>query len=234
MKFIEKVVKIIAVIILVPTVLLVAFILIAEVSGVDFEKKETETTAFVQEDGGGSVQIGMLTNMQPIVQSGNDMESDNSTKVSEAGITAEKYEQIQSGMTYQEVVALLGEEGKLTAESETQGSKTSMYEWTAKDDWGTAILVFQDNAVINKSQTGLAINAQTVSVTLDQFNRVEEGMTYDKVVELFGGEGEPISESTINEATTAVYLWNGNDGVSNATITFYNNAVLSKAQTGLK
>ena len=235
MKKIEKICKIIAAIILIPTVLLVAFILIADVTGMEFNKNST-TTELVQENHTGAAdaseeeQAGMVTDI-----SGNDgEESTGEAEQTDGKITAEKYEQIQNGMTYQELVALIGEEGNLTAESETLGSKTVMYEWTAEDGWGTAIIVLQDNAVINKSQTGVAQSAETAPITLEQYEQIEEGMTYDKVVEIIGGEGEAISESNTEDSITVVYIWKGSDGVSNATLTFYNNALFSKAQTGLQ
>lgn len=250
MKILKRIFKIIAAIILVPTVGLVAFILYADATDMEFKSNETEMaiqTTLGMELAPEAEADSEQTDSEPIKESPADdveanveadAEAGSTTNSSEAAtggsITAAKYEQIQNDMTYQELVSLIGEEGKLTAESETQGSKTVMYEWTADDGWGTAIIVLQDNRVINKSQTGIAENAQTAPITLAQYNKIEEGMTYDKVVEIVGGDGEAISESGADDAVTVVYIWHGTDGISNATITFYNNAVFSKAQTGLQ
>lgn len=259
MKKIEKICMLIAGVILVPTVILVAFILIADVSDLDYsnflaktaeENTEDTDTAEAGESGEEAAlsettaaidETAAVDEAAGIVPEGTGASMDNpesvpaSEKESGGKINQEKYERIENGMSYQEVADIIGEEGNKTAESETLGSTTVMYEWQGEDGFGTAIIVLQDNRVINKSQTGgSSESVTTVPVTLSQYNQIEEGMTYEKVVEIFGGEGEVVSEGSLADAASAVYIWKGGDGISNATITFYNNAVFSKAETGLQ
>ncbi len=235
MRAIEKIAKIIAAVILVPTVLLVAFILLVEITGADLNtmlqrhelaqsyENETESVPLPQEEAGADVSDYRKNDSQETAEPGKT-----------GGMTEEKYERIQNDMSYSELVDLIGCEGILAAESENAGVKTTMYEWTADDGWGTAIVVLQDDKVINKSQTGITDTVQTAVITIQQYEQIEEGMTYEKVVEIIGGEGEAISESNTEEAVTVVYMWEGSDGISNAIITFFNDVVFSKAQTGLQ
>lgn len=272
MKTIEKIAKVIAAIILIPTVLLVAIILLVDVTDTDvrevLQRRQAETESTAEgavtdtagglnapetdgtgaesrsaegENGGQPEEAANAENTSDTAAGGISEGSGESGQPDASGgeaanetINEQKYEQIKNNMTYRELVELIGSEGRLTAESQTQGVQTAMYEWTAEDGWGTVIIVLQDDKVINKSQTGIAADVQTAPITLAQYEQIEEGMTYDKVVEIIGGDGEAISESNAEEAVTVVYIWKGSDGISNATITFFNNAVFSKAQYGLQ
>lgn len=146
-------------------------------------------------------------------------------------IDADKFAAIKQGMTYEEVVALIGSEGKLLSQSSVAGIETADYQWES-DGWGTATVMFQDGVVVNKTQFG--IGGSDAEVTLEKFNAVETGMTYEQVVELFGGEGELLSETELAGITMAIYTWNGNTLLSTCQVTFENGAVSSKSQYGLE
>ena len=67
-------------------------------------------------------------------------------------------------------------------------------------------------------------------ISLDEYNQIKNGMTYDQVVEIIGGEGELSSEAY----STKIYTWDGQGSLgANAIITFQNGKVVSKAQAGL-
>lgn len=71
-------------------------------------------------------------------------------------ITLEKFNQIQTGMTYNEVVSIIGEEGELTSDVDlNMGSQyvTKSYDWEGKT--GTASITFQGGKVSMKYQYGL-------------------------------------------------------------------------------
>lgn len=71
-------------------------------------------------------------------------------------ITLEKFNQIQTGMTYSEVVSIIGEDGELTSDIDlNMGSQyiTKNYEWKGKT--GTASITFQGGKVNMKYQYGL-------------------------------------------------------------------------------
>lgn len=66
-------------------------------------------------------------------------------------------------------------------------------------------------------------------ITFAEFNQIEDGMTYDEVVEIIGKDGTLSSQS----GNVALYTWHGkNSGV--ASVMFVDNCVLSKSQAGLK
>lgn len=71
-------------------------------------------------------------------------------------------------------------------------------------------------------------------VTLDKFNQIENGMSYDEVVEIMGSEGEVMSSMDFMGTTSTTYTWNGKDAMSSAVITFVGDAVESKTQLGLE
>ena len=58
-------------------------------------------------------------------------------------------------------------------------------------------------------------------------------MSYQDVVKVVGGEGELTGSSKVAGYTTKTYTWYGSDLGSNATVTFQNDKVQSKAQVGL-
>ena len=68
------------------------------------------------------------------------------------------------------------------------------------------------------------------TVTMDKYNQVEVGMSYEKVVELLGSEGMLAEESTLDNITTKSYRWIAENRISNATITFVNDQVAIKSQ----
>ncbi|TDX48314.1 DUF3862 domain-containing protein [Orenia marismortui] len=73
----------------------------------------------------------------------------------------------------------------------------------------------------------------TSKYTLEQFNQIKNGMSYDKVVEIVGDGGELSSETEMMGTKTSIYTWQNTSG-SNMMITFQNGKVVSKAQAMLK
>lgn len=71
------------------------------------------------------------------------------------GITLSEYNQIKIGMTYQQVVKIIGENGKL--ESSATGYKTTIkiYSWNQKNTYGTASILFENSRLTSKAQAGL-------------------------------------------------------------------------------
>lgn len=77
---------------------------------------------------------------------------------SEGTITKAEFEQIKNGMTYEEVVKIVGGEGELITESGTPGeeSYTVAYQYTGKGSVGAnANFMFQGGKLITKAQAGL-------------------------------------------------------------------------------
>lgn len=67
-------------------------------------------------------------------------------------------------------------------------------------------------------------------ITLDEFDKIEIGMSYDDVVALAGVKGTIIS----SDGTTALYQWGGYSAISYAYITFSNDCVSDKYQVYLR
>lgn len=66
------------------------------------------------------------------------------------------YNQIQSGMSYQEVTNILGQEGKELSRVEIPGTPTTvMYEWKGFGGLKNMNAMFQNDALVSKAQFGL-------------------------------------------------------------------------------
>ena len=160
--------------------------------------------------------------------------TENNTVTKEtSGITEEEFDSIETGMSYDEVVAIIGEDGTNISESEVAGINTVIYEWTSSEIWGNANITFQNGKVVNKAQFGVS-SGDDVEITLDQYNSIETGMSYDEVVEILGGEGSLLSDTEIAGSKSQIYMWNGTSLGANANITFSDGKVMAKAQSGLK
>ena len=67
-----------------------------------------------------------------------------------------------------------------------------------------------------------------INVTMDQYNAIRNGMTYDEVVDLLGFDGVERN----NNGVDAMYSWIASTG--NIVVYFRNGRVVSKAQSGLQ
>lgn len=75
----------------------------------------------------------------------------NSPKISKA-----EFESIETGMTYEEVVAIIGGEGELSSQVDVAGYNTKMYVWEGEGSIGAnANATFQNNSLTSKAQFGL-------------------------------------------------------------------------------
>lgn len=73
-------------------------------------------------------------------------------------------------------------------------------------------------------------------ISKEEFNAIENGMTYEEVVKIIGGEGEVLSEvgEKGDQFYTIMYMYNGEEGFgSNANFTFQGGKLSAKAQFGL-
>lgn len=73
-------------------------------------------------------------------------------------------------------------------------------------------------------------------VTYANFEKIENGMTYEQVVEIFGVDGKVLSEVDMGdvEYKTTMYYWYDDTGIANCNITFQGGVVIAKAQIGLQ
>lgn len=71
------------------------------------------------------------------------------------------------------------------------------------------------------------------SVSLSNFNRINTGMTYNEVVEIFGSRGTLFTEAEMFGIKTQIYTWEGSGLFAVASIYFTNGRVDAKSQVGL-
>lgn len=80
-------------------------------------------------------------------------------------------------------------------------------------------------------------NKNSELITLEEFNKIQTGMTYEQVKEIIGSDGTLTSDVSIGDEKyhTQIYSWYGNTITgANANVTFQNGKVIGKAQVGLK
>lgn len=83
--------------------------------------------------------------------------------------------------------------------------------------------------------TGGSGEDDSALMTMEEFEAIENGMTYEEVVNIVGGEGELSNTASSGDYTIELYSWTGNGSAnSNANVTFQNGVVTGKAQVGLK
>lgn len=150
--------------------------------------------------------------------------------VSAKKLTAEKYNAIDFGMSYEDVVAIIGEEGENVSEVAVADIVTTIYQWD--EGLSNCNVTMQDGEVIGKAQLGIIDS--DAKVTMEMYNAVKTGMSYAEVVEIFGGEGAPLSASKLLDSVSVIYMWNGKSLGANCNITFQNDVVFAKAQVGLE
>lgn len=86
----------------------------------------------------------------------NTIKTDTKVEQSQEKLNLEKFNKIETGMTYEQVVEIIGEEGTVLSESEIGDIKTTIYSWYGKGSIGAnANITFQKGKVISKAQFGL-------------------------------------------------------------------------------
>ena len=85
---------------------------------------------------------------------------------------------------------------------------------------------------------GEAVTYNDEKISLDEFNQIKNGMTYDEVVSIIGSKGELLSESDLgigSEYVTTMWRWEGKGSIgANANVMFQDGKVVNKAQFGLE
>ena len=74
--------------------------------------------------------------------------------IQEEPITAERYSQLENGMTYDQVARILGSDGEEVSSSDLGGTSTRMYAWK-NGDGSNMSAMFQNGALVMKAQFGL-------------------------------------------------------------------------------
>lgn len=108
------------------------------------------------------------------------------------------------------------------------------------DGAGTTIYV----TYVNGKQTYSIFGSNAVSqdnpptISLEEFEQIQIGMSYQEVFDLVGSRGDLLSEADLglgDDYYTAIYSWDGEGTLgANASVTFQGGYVTSKAQAGLE
>jgi hypothetical protein len=101
---------------------------------------------------------GVVANQSPelisdVSTSNNAVSVSQTLNETKSKITMEKFKQLQSGMSYQQVVDILGREGEELSRSDLAGYTTVMYQWT--EGFSNMNAMFQNNSLVSKAQFGL-------------------------------------------------------------------------------
>lgn len=153
-----------------------------------------------------------------------------------AGLTLEKFNQLQNGMKYEDAVKILGSEGVETSSFSSGTLKTVTYKWEG-EKYARITATFRNGELTSKIQSGLKSgNSETTSsadLTLAKYNQIQNGMSYEEAVKIIGSEGTQTSSSNFGQIKVASYKWEG-DKYAKIFATFRDNKLASKSQSNVK
>jgi hypothetical protein len=79
---------------------------------------------------------------------------------------------------------------------------------------------------------------QASGVTLENYGRLRDGMSYHEVVEILGSPGTELSRTTLGGVTTVMYQWEASGlarlSGGNMNAMFQDGSMVTKAQYGLR
>lgn len=81
--------------------------------------------------------------------------SANSTELQQQKVTLEKFNKLETGMTYKQVVEIIGEDGTLSTESSYGNQSLKVYYWYSSNGISNATVSFSNGKLTAKSQIGL-------------------------------------------------------------------------------
>lgn len=153
---------------------------------------------------------------------------------STSGLTLEKFNQIQNGMKYEEVVKILGGNGTETSSFSSGSLKTVSYKWEG-EKYARITATFRNGELTSKIQSGLKSGSNTpkADLTMAKYNQIQNGMSYEEAVKIIGSEGTQSSSSNFGKIKVASYKWEG-EKYAKMFATFKDNKLTSKSQANVK
>lgn len=91
-----------------------------------------------------------------------------------AQVTMSQYIDVKTGMTYSQVVRILGSPDQELSRSEMAGYTTVIYMWEGNSLGGNMNVMFQNGKVINKAQFGLKSNVLNRSIRTDDIKSIPQ------------------------------------------------------------
>ena len=71
-------------------------------------------------------------------------------------------------------------------------------------------------------------------VTMANYLKLKQGMSYEEVAKVLGKEGEEMSSNQIANIKSSMYKWDGENFASGVTAMFQNGKMISRSQVNLK
>lgn len=89
-------------------------------------------------------------------KNGNTISEQPTSKKNSPKISKSEFDSLKTGMTYNEVVSIIGGEGELSSQVDVAGYDTKLYVWNGEGSIGAnANVTFQNNKLVSKAQFGL-------------------------------------------------------------------------------
>ena len=154
-------------------------------------------------------------------------------KASEAQEYYNKFVSIQMGISYDEAKTIMGSDGQQTQSSDTGNLKSASYKWDGPKGINIS-LHFQNGVLKSKQIMGTTSKApKGKEVTMDKFNQIQTGMSYDDVKGILGFDGCLSSETKLFNSDQKIFHWHNPKG-GFLQVSFKDGAVDSKMQSNLK
>lgn len=124
-----------------------------------------------------------------------------------------------------------------------------IYDYTSFIDSKTGTIISSNFSVNGRSYGQTVLEGKILSskdwdkpavvgdgkISLSEFYKIENGMTLDEVLEIIGGGGTIAADSEMGGIRVVIVTWDGVGQIgANASVTFQNGKVVSKAQAGLE
>lgn len=163
------------------------------------------------------------------------------SRIIQAKALREKFDQIAigdltndgiGGSNKKEVVELLGEPD-MTTDSKIQDVDVEVDTW--RRNMVVVTVQFEQERAVSKNITGFKWGQRPAKLTLEVFNNLETGSSYDEIIELIG-KPDGFNESKINDRTHVTAIWrtglSGSRG-ANAILMFRDSKLTDKSQAHL-
>ena len=142
----------------------------------------------------------------------------------------DKFEKVPMRATYDQVKQILGVDGQPVASNTIGNVTTESFNFFVGSD--RIYMTFQNGKLSTKQV--FTVKPCDKKITLDQFNKIQMGMTYDQVKQILGCDGVVWMQTQYSYGyASKSMVWLNNNG-EDARIGFDNNGVVkSKVQRGL-
>lgn len=154
---------------------------------------------------------------------------------SASDLTLEKFNQLNVGMKYDEVVKILGSAGTESSSSSSAGNSYKTFKWEGANS-ARITAMFKNDVLTSKNQANVrstSAQATTADLSMAKYEQLQTGLSYAEVVKIIGSEGSQTSSSSSGSYKTTTYKWEG-DKNARIYVIFKDDKIQSKSQSNLK